>query len=93
MSSSLFMFIPFLKQLVTDIDPGEIKRVEDVLKANDIPFRIKSSSPRGPFGRNYDSRAYQQIVMPLYIDAQRPTISYIIYVKPKDYDRAMSLIQ
>ena len=92
MRSSLFMLIPFLKKLITDVDPGEIKRVEDILKTNDVPYRIKSSSPRGVFGRHYDSRTYQQIVMPLYIDAHHPIISFIIYVKPKDYDRALSLI-
>lgn len=92
MSSSLFMFIPFLKNLLTEVDPSEVKRVEDILKANNIPYRIKSSNPRGPFGRHYDSRTYQQIVMPLYIDAQRPTISYIVYVRKGDYDRAVSLI-
>ena len=74
MGSAVFMFIPFLKKLVTDVDPAEIKRVEDILKANAIPYRIKSSNPRGPFGRHYDSMTYSQIVMPLYIDAQRPII-------------------
>ncbi len=92
MNSSLFMLIPFLKKLTTDVDPREIKRVEDTLKINKIPYRIKSSSTRGVFGRHYDSKAYQQIVMPLYIDAHHPIISFIIYVKPKDYDRAFSLI-
>jgi len=86
------MFIPFLKLLITEVDPGEVKRVEDILRANDIPYRIKSSSPRGAFGRHYDSKTYQQIVMPLYINAQRPTITFIIYVRKKDYDRAVSLI-
>jgi len=92
MGSRIMMFIPILKQLVTDFDSGEIKRIEDILKANQIPYRIKSDSPRGPFGRNYDSRAYQTIVMPLYINAQRPTISYIVYVRKKDYKKALSLI-
>jgi len=92
MSSTVFMFIPFLKQLVTDFDPGEIKRVESILNANKIPYRIKSDSLRGPIGRHYDSRAYQTIVMPLYIDAQCPTISYIVYVWKRDFERAMSLI-
>ncbi len=92
MSSSLFMFIPFLKQLVSDFDPGEIKRVEEILKANKIPYRIKSYNPRGPFGRHYDSKTYETIVMPLYKNAQRPTITYIVYVKKKDYDRAKNLI-
>jgi len=92
MTQSLFMFIPFLKLLITEVDPGEVKRVEDILKANDIPYRIKSSSTRGAFGRHYDSKTYQQIVMPLYIDAQRPTITFIIYVRKRDFDRAVSLI-
>ena len=92
MTQSLFMFIPFLKLLITEVDPGEVKRVEDILSANDIPYRIKSSSPRGAFGRHYDSKTYQQIVMPLYIDAQRPTITFIFYVRKRDYDRAVSLI-
>ena len=92
MGSTIWMFIPFLKQLITDFDPGEIKRVEDILIANQIPYRIKSDSPRGPFGRNYDSRAYQTIVMPLYIDAKRPVISYIVYVRKKDYEKAVGLI-
>lgn len=92
MTQSLFMFIPFLKLLITEVDPGEVKRVEDILRANDIPYRIKSSSPRGAFGRHYDSKTYQQIVMPLYINAQRPTITFIIYVRKKDYNRAVSLI-
>ena len=92
MTQSLFMFIPFLKLLITEVDPGEVKRVEDILRANDIPYRIKSSSPRGAFGRHYDSKTYHQIVMPLYINAQRPTITFIIYVRKKDYDRAVSLI-
>lgn len=92
MSLTILMFIPFLKQLVTDFDAGEIKRIEDILKANKIPYRIKSDSPRGAFGRNYDSRAYQAIVMPLYIDAQRPIISYIVYVRKQDFKRAKELI-
>jgi hypothetical protein len=46
MGSTIWMFIPFLKQLITDFDPGEIKRVEDILIANQIPYRIKSDSPR-----------------------------------------------
>ena len=92
MNSTLLMFIPFLKQLVTDFDSGEIKRVEDILNANKIPYRIKSDSPRGTFGRYYDSRAYRAIVMPLYIDAQRPTITYVVYVRKKDFEKAMSLI-
>ncbi len=86
------MFIPFLKKLVTDVDPVEVKRVEGILKANAIPYRIKSSTLRGPFGRHYDSKTYSQIVMPLYIDAQRPTISYLVYVRRKDYNRAIHLI-
>ena len=93
MSTTIFMFIPFLKQLITDFDAGEVKRIEDILKANKIPYRIKSDSPRGAFGRNYDSRAYQTIVMPLYIDAQRPKISYVVYVKKEDFERASSLIR
>ncbi|MEL7636139.1 MAG: hypothetical protein GX768_09860 [Chloroflexi bacterium] len=92
MSSSIFMFIPLLKQLLTDFDPGEIKRVEEILKANQIPYRIKSYSPRGPFGRHYDSKTYETIVMPLYKNAQRPSISYVIYVKKSDFERAISLI-
>ncbi len=92
MSSTIWMFIPFMRQLVTDLDSGEIKRVEDTLNANNIPYRIKSDSPRGPFGRNYDSRTYQTIVMPLYIDAQQPVISYIVYVRKRDFERAKELI-
>lgn len=92
MASTILMFIPFLKQLVTDFDSGEIKRVENILNANEIPYRIKSDSPRGAFGRNYDSKTYQTIVMPLYINAQRPIISYIVYVRKQDFKRAMSLI-
>lgn len=92
MGSTIFMFIPFLKKLVTDVDPIEIKRVEDILNANQIQYRIKSSSLRGAFGRYYDSRTYKTIVMPLYIDAQRPTISYEIYVRRKDFEKANKLI-
>lgn len=93
MASTLLMFIPFMKQLVTDFNSGEIKRIEDILNANKIPYRVKSDSPRGAFGRNYDSRAYQTIVMPLYINAQRPTISFVVYVKKSDFERASSLIR
>ena len=92
MASTVFMFIPFLKQLITDVDPIEIKRVEEILHVNQIQYRIKSSSLRGVFGRHYDSLAYKTIVMPLYIDAQRPTISYVIYVRNKDFEKAKGLI-
>jgi len=92
MASTVFMFIPFLKQLVVDVDPKEIQRIEKILNDNEILYRIKSSSLRGVFGRHYDSAAYKTIVMPLYIDAQRPTISYVIYVRKRDFERANSLI-
>jgi|LSQX01.3.fsa_nt_gb hypothetical protein len=85
------MFIPFLKQLMTDVDSGQIKQVEDILKANKIPYRIQTSSWRGPIGRYYDSRTYSQITMPLYIDAQKPTLSYVIYVRRRDFERARGL--
>ncbi|HZK17059.1 MAG: hypothetical protein GX773_07405 [Chloroflexi bacterium] len=92
MSSTIFMFIPFLKQLMTDVDSGPIKQVEDILRANKIPYRIKTSSWRGPIGRYYDSRTYSQITMPLYIDAQKPTLSYVIYVRKRDFKKAKGLI-
>ena len=85
------MFIPFLKQLMTDVDSGQIKQVEDILKANKIPYRIQTSSWRGPIGRYYDSRTYSQITMPLYIAAQKPKLSSVNYVRRRDFERARGL--
>ena len=41
-----FMLVPFLKKVLTDSDAGEVRRVENILIENKIPYRIKTYQTR-----------------------------------------------
>jgi len=45
-----FMLVPFLKKVLTDSDAGEVRRVENILIENKIPYRIKTYQTRGSYG-------------------------------------------
>ena len=41
-----FMLIPLLKKVLTDSDAAEVRRVENILIENKIPYRIKTYQTR-----------------------------------------------
>lgn len=91
--NELFMFIPFLKLLATDTDPGSIKQIENILQKNNIPYRIQTYSIRGVFGRQFDSASYKSSNLSMYKGASSPSMNYLIYVRRKDFEKAYSLIR
>ena len=90
--SSIFMFSIFASLLISDTDPKEIYRIEEILKQNKIPYRVQTDDGRGRFGRMRDNRVYMSMNMPAYSNAFESRKSYLIYVWKKDLDRANSLI-
>ncbi|HNW95059.1 MAG TPA: DUF2007 domain-containing protein [Anaerolineaceae bacterium] len=81
------------KQLISDTSSAEIRRIEDLLKQENIPYRLQTQRSRGSVGSFMDSRSYAASNIALYKGAATPTFVYAIYVRPKDYKRAQSLMQ
>lgn len=90
--SSIFMFSIFASLLISDTDPKEIHRIEEILKQNKIPYRVQTDDGRGRLGRLRENRTYMSVNMPAYSNAFESRKSYLIYVWKKDLDRAYSLI-
>lgn len=90
--SSIFMFSIFASLLISDTDPKEIHRIEEILKENKIPYRVKTDDGRGRYGRIRDNRLYMSMNMPAYTNAFESRKSYLVYVWKKDFNRANSLI-
>lgn len=87
-----FMIIPFLKKVLTDTNAGEVRRVEDILKKNKIPYRIKTYQNRGSIGLAIDSRTYASSNLSMYKGSNAPSVSYGIYVRRKDFEKVKELI-
>ncbi len=88
----IFMLIPFLKKVLTDSNAGEVRRVENILIKNKIPYRIRTYKTRGSIGMALDTSSYARSNLAMYKGANRPSVSYGIYVRKKDYQRVMDLI-
>jgi hypothetical protein len=87
-----FMLIPLLKKVLTDSDAVEVRRVENILIENKIPYRIKTYQTRGSIGMAMDSRSYAASNLAMYKGSGTPSVSYGIYVRRKDYERVKNLI-
>ena len=90
--SSIFMFSIFASLLISDTDPKEIHRIEEILKQNKIPYRVQTDDGRGRLGRLRENRTYMSVNMPAYTNAFESRKSYLVYVWKKDFNRANSLI-
>lgn len=87
-----FMLVPFLKKVLTDSDAGEVRRVENILIENKIPYRIKTYQTRGSIGMALDTSSYARSNLAMYKGAGTPSISYGVFVRKKDYDQVKDLI-
>jgi len=81
------------KQLISDTSSAEIRRIEDLLKLEKIPYRLQTQRTRGALGSMIDSRTYAASNLAMYKGAAQPTFVYAIYVRKKDYQRAHALMQ
>ncbi|NMC15251.1 MAG: hypothetical protein GYA40_01215 [Chloroflexi bacterium] len=81
------------KQLISDTSSEEIRRVEELLKRENIPYRLQTQRTRGALGSMIDSRSYAASNIALYKGAAQPNFVYTIYVRRKDYQRANALMQ
>ncbi|NLZ26983.1 MAG: hypothetical protein GX884_05330, partial [Chloroflexi bacterium] len=71
-----FMLIPLLKKVLTDSDAAEVRRVENILIENKIPYRIKTYQTRGSIGMAMDSRSYAASNLAMYKGSGTPSVSY-----------------
>ena len=83
--NTIFLFIPFMRQLTVDSSAEEIARVEEILKSQQIPYRINSIRTRGDIGSALDARSYARSNIALYKGSATPSVIYRIYVRRRDY--------
>ena len=81
------------KRLIADTSSAEIRRIENILKQENIPYRLQTQRTRGALGSMIDSRSYAASNIALYKGAAQPNFVYTIYVRRKDYQRANALMQ
>mgnify|MGYP003602556593 FL=1 len=80
------------KKLAADTSSGEIRRIEDILKNEKIPYRLQTQRTCGALGSWIDARSYAASNIALYKGSQQPGFVYTIYVRVKDFRRAQALI-
>lgn len=90
--NTIFLFIPFMRQLTVDSSAEEIARVEEILKSQQIPYRINSIRTRGDIGSALDARSYARSNIALYKGSATPSVIYRIYVRRRDYAKAKKLV-
>lgn len=82
----------FLKRLALDVSSKEITRITTILEQNDIKYELRTTRSRGGIGKALDARAYARSNIAMYKGASQPAFIYRVYVKRKDYTRALKLV-
>lgn len=77
----------FKKKLITDVSSEQIRNVTEILKENNLPYEMKTIVNRSSGSRTADAHLGQH-----YLNIpSAPNYIYIVYVNPKDYEKARSL--
>ncbi len=85
------MFIPFLKKLMVETSAEAFNKACKILDNHGIQYRMQTIRSRGTVGRTIDSAAYMRFNLSQSKWGSESSFSYAIYVRRKDYDRAVQL--
>ena len=85
------MFIPFLKKLMVDTSAELIHHACKTLDENGIPYRLQTLRFQGAIGTGLQSRSYMTFNLSQNKWGSAPSLSYAIYVRRKDFKRALQL--
>lgn len=86
------MFTFLLKRLLIDTSSEEIRRVTTILEQNQIKYEMRTIRSRGSIGTGMDAMSYARSNVAMYKGSSQPTFVYYVYVRRKDFQRALELI-